>query len=67
MNFYNRLIIVFLIIICEIIDDKICDKRMHIRVYFIDINKIFKTMLYIIKKIKINVILSNDVIFKKIN
>ena len=67
INFYDRLIIVFLIIIYKIIDDKICDKRIYIRVYFIGINEIFETMLYIIKEIKANVILNNDVIFKKVN
>ena len=67
MNFYNYLIIIFSIIIRKIIDDKICDKRIYIRVYFININEIFKMILYIIKKIKINVILNNNVIFKKIN
>ena len=67
INLYNRLIIIFLIIIYEIIDDKIYDKYIYIRVDFININEIFKTILYIIKKIKINVILNNDIIFKKIN
>jgi len=62
-NLYNRLNIVSLITIRNIVNKKIVDKRIHLSIYIIDVNEvILKARLYVTKDIKVEIILDNDVL-----
>jgi len=63
VNLYRRLNIVLLVIVQDIINKKIVDKRIHLFIYIIDANKIIlQTRLYITKDIKTSIILGNNVL-----
>jgi len=60
---YARLNIVSSIIVRDIIDKKIVNKRMHLPIYIIDVNKIILEIhSYVTKSIKAKVILNNNVL-----
>ncbi len=51
------------IIVQDIVGEKIVNKRIHLSIYIIDINEIvLEARLYVIKDIKADVILGNDVL-----
>jgi len=51
------------IIVQDIVNKKIVDKRIYLLIYIVDINKIiFEARLYITKNIKIEVVLDNNVL-----
>lgn len=63
VNLYRRLDIVLFVIVRDIVDKKIVDKRMHLSIYIIDVNKIIlQTRLYVTKDIKASIILGNNVL-----
>ena len=43
-------------------NEKIINKRMHLIIHLIDFNVMFQTRLYVIKDIKVDLILDNDVL-----
>jgi 2C-methyl-D-erythritol 2,4-cyclodiphosphate synthase len=60
---YKHLDIVLLVIVQDIINKKIVDKQRYLSIYIIDVNKVvLETRSYIIKNIKINIILDNNVL-----
>jgi len=60
---YKHLDIVSLVIVQDIVDEKIVDKRMHLPIYVLDLDKIIlQTRLYITKSIKTSIILDNNVL-----
>ncbi len=62
-NLYERLDIVSLVIVQDIVDKKIINKRMHLSIYVIDVNEIvLRAYSYVTKDIKIDIILDNDVL-----
>jgi len=62
-NLYERLDIVSLVIVQDIVNKKIINKRMHLSIYVIDVNEVvLEARSYITKDIKIDIILDNDVL-----
>ncbi len=62
-NLYERLNIVSLVIVQDIVNKKIINKRMHLSIYVIDVNEVvLEARSYITKDIKIDIILDNDVL-----
>jgi len=62
-NLYKRLDIVLSIIVQDIVNKKIVDKQIYLSIYVIDANNvILEARLYIIKSIKIDIILDNNVL-----
>ncbi len=62
-NLYRRLNIVLSIIVQDIVNKKIVDKQIYLSIYIIDANNvILEARLYIIKNIKIDIILDNNVL-----
>jgi len=62
-NLYKYLETILSIIVRDIVDEKIVNKRMHLSIYVIDIDKVvFQARSYVIKSIKADVILGNDVL-----
>jgi len=62
-NLYERLDIVSLVIVQDIVDKKIIDKRMHLFIYVIGVNEVvLEARSYVTKDIKTSIILDNDVL-----
>jgi len=62
-NLYERLNIVSLVIVQDIVNKKIINKRMYLSIYVIDVNEVvLEARSYITKDIKIDIILDNDVL-----
>lgn len=62
-NLYERLDIVSFIIVRGIANEKIVDKRIHLFIYVIEVDKIvLKARFYVTKGIKVDIILGNDVL-----
>jgi len=60
-NLYERLKTMSLVIVQDIVNKKIINKRMHLSIYIVDINKVvLEARLYITKDIKASVILDNN-------
>jgi hypothetical protein len=62
-NLYKHLDIVLLIIVQDIVNKKIVDKKMHLSIYIIDVNKVvLEVRSYITKDIKASIILDNNIL-----
>jgi len=60
-NLYERLKTMLLVIVQDIVNEKIINKRMHLSIYIVDINKVvLEARLYVTKDIKASVILDNN-------
>ena len=69
-NLFDRLISTSLVIVRDIFDERIVDKQIHLSIHVIDSEDIVKTIettLYIIKEIKIEVILDMNILEKSQN
>ena len=63
VNLYEQLNIVSSIIARNMFDEKIIDKRMHLIIQLIDFKYVtFQIKSYVIKDIKVDLILNNDVL-----
>ena len=61
LNLYEQLNIVSFIIARDMFNEKIIDKRMHLIIHLINFNVTLQIKLYVIKDIKVDLILDNDV------
>jgi len=62
-NLYERLETILLVIVRNIVNEKIVDKRMHLSIYIIDIDEVvLQARSYVTKSIKVDIILDNDVL-----
>lgn len=67
-NLYKRLDIVLLVIVQNIVNQKIINKQIHLSINVIEANKIIlETCSYIIKDIKVNIILDNNILEISLN
>ncbi len=67
-NLYKRLDIVLLVIVQDIVDKKIVDKQMYLSIYVVEVDKIIlEACFYIIKDIKVDITLDNNVLEMSLN
>jgi len=63
INLYKRLKTILSIIVRDIVNEKIVDKRIYLSIYIVNINEVvLEARLYVIKSIKASVILDNDIL-----
>ncbi len=67
-NLYKCLDIILSIIVQNIVNKKIVNKQIYLSIYIIEVNKIvLEVCFYIIKDIKINIILDNNILEISLN
>lgn len=62
-NLYKCLDIISFVVVQNIVNKRIVNKQMHLSIYIIDVNEvILKARLYVIKDIKVVIILVNNIL-----
>ena len=62
VNLYKRLITVQSIIVRDLVEKKICNKRMNIIIEIVNIKEMLFAILYVTTSIKVDIILDNDIL-----